>query len=312
MSFASEVKKEILAKDDISKCCQKALLFGILQGTSEINITNQHISITIKSPILNAIKVAIPLLKEQYEIVIEDGLQMAKNALGRKYYYLEIKEKVEQIIQDYALMPYDEIDLEHPILRNKCCKNSFVRGMFAVKGSINDPRKECYHFEINCKKESVATTIQQILGKKEIEAKIIMKGQNYLLYVKKSESISECLALIGASSGVFYFEDSRIYRDFTNTANRIANCDIANERKCASSCEKQLAIIQILHDYGYFEKMPIRLQTIARMREEYPDSSLEELSEFSDKLFGKKMSKSGISHCMRDLISYYESLKINE
>lgn len=311
MSFASEVKKEILSLDDISKCCKKAMVFGILQGTAEITIGN-GIKLTIKSSILNVIKFVVSTLKDQYGIHIDEGLQIAKNALGRKYYYLEIKEKVSEIIQDYNLMPYDDISIEHPLLKKDCCKNSFVRGMFAAKGSINDPRKECYHFEINCKKESVAETILEILKEKDITAKLSDKGLNTLLYVKRSEHISNCLALIGANSGIFYFEDSRIYRDFVNTANRLSNCDVANARRSASSCEKQLAIIQLIRDYGYFEKMPIRLQSIARMREEYPDSSLEELSEFSDKMFGKTLSKSGISHCMRDLVSYYNSLKISE
>lgn len=312
MSFASEVKKEILNIEDISICCKNALLFGLLQGSSEISIGSGGVKLIIKSSILNVIKTVISILKEQYGIQIDEGLQVAKSSLGRKYYYLEIKEKAKEIIKDYSLMPYEDIDLEHKLLTKECCQNTFVRGMFASKGSINDPRKECYHFEINCKKESVANTILEIFKDKEIEAKVIMKGLNYLIYIKKSENISNALALIGANSGVFYFEDSRIYRDFINTANRLANCDIANARRSASSCEKQLAIIQIIRELGYFEKMPIRLQSIARMREEYPDSSLEELAEFSDKMFGKQLSKSGISHCMRDLVSFYNGLKIQE
>lgn len=48
---------------------------------------------------------------------------------------------------------------------------------------------------------------------------------------QKSEEISACLAYIGASSGVFYFEDSRIVRDIANMANRMTNCDIANLKK---------------------------------------------------------------------------------
>ena len=42
--------------------------------------------------------------------------------------------------------------------------------------------------------------------------------------------------------------------------------------------------------------------------------SIKEISgtEFSDKMFGKRLSKSGISHCLRDLESYYSSLKISE
>ena len=312
MSFASEVKKEILSNEDISICCKKALLFGILQGTSEITIGRGGVKLKIKSSILNVIKTIISCLKDEYEINIENSLQLAKNSLGNKYYYLEIKDKVSEIIEEYSLMPYDEIDLDHPLLKNECCKNSFVRGLFAAKGSINDPRKECYHCEISCKKESVANAIMTIFHLKGIESKLIMKYSNYLVYIKKSENISNALALIGANSGVFYFEDSRIYRDFIITANRLANCDVANARRSASSCEKQLAIIQLIREYGYFEKMPVRLQSIAKMREDYPDSSLEELSEFSDKMFGKRLSKSGISHCLRDLESYYNSLKISE
>lgn len=312
MSFASEVKKEILNIEDMSKCCEKALIFGMLQGTTEISIALGGVKLIIKSPVLNAIKVMIPYLKETYGIKIDEGLQTVKNALGRRYYYLEIKDNVPQIIKDFSLMPYDEITNSNSIIKKECCKNSFVRGMFAVKGSINDPRKQCYHLEINCKKESVAITIQNILKEKEIESKIIMKGQNYLLYVKKSEGISDTLALIGASSGVFYFEDSRIYRDYVNAANRLTNCDVANARKTAAACEEQLAMIEVIREYGYLDKMPVRLQIIAKMREEYPDSSLEELAEFSDKMFGKMMTKSGISHCMRDLKNYYQSLKIKE
>ena len=54
--------------------------------------------------------------------------------------------------------------------------------------------------------------------------------------------------------------------------------------------------------------MPVRLQTIALLREEYPDSSLEELSYYSENIFGKRLSKSGISHCMRALMNYYHDL----
>ena len=88
----------------------------------------------------------------------------------------------------------------------------------------------------------------------------------------------------------------------------MTNCDIANEIKCASNCNKQLAAIKYIRDSGKFFEMPVRLQTIALLREEYPDSSYEELSLYSDNLFGKSLSKSGITHCMRALMNYYQDL----
>jgi DNA-binding transcriptional regulator WhiA len=54
--------------------------------------------------------------------------------------------------------------------------------------------------------------------------------------------------------------------------------------------------------------MPLRLQTVSKLREEYPESSLEELSLYSENIFGKQMSKSGISHCFRDLMEYYKNI----
>ena len=36
MSFASEVKKELLSIEDTSNCCKTAMLFGILQNSSDI------------------------------------------------------------------------------------------------------------------------------------------------------------------------------------------------------------------------------------------------------------------------------------
>ena len=62
-------------------------------------------------------------------------------------------------------------------------------------------------------------------------------------------------------------------------------------------------------DNDLFDKMSIRLQTAAQLREEYPDSSLEELALYSSNIFGKSLSKSGVSHCLKDLMQYYESVK---
>ena len=180
--------------------------------------------------------------------------------------------------------------------------------MYSIKGSINDPRKNCYHFEITCKTHELALLLKDIFVSNQIEAKIRERKTGYVVYIKKSEDISSSLALMGASSGVFYFEDSRIVRDISNMANRMANCDIANVKKSTHTAQKQLRAIEYIKKTGYFYKMSLRLQTIATMREDYPDATLEELSEFSDKVFGKRLSKSGISHCLKALMNQYEEI----
>ena len=45
MSFASEVKKELLAIEDTSNCCKTAMIFGILQNSSDIVFNRKGIKI---------------------------------------------------------------------------------------------------------------------------------------------------------------------------------------------------------------------------------------------------------------------------
>lgn len=311
MSFATEVKKEILSQEDMSSCCKKAMVLGILQGASSVNITSDGIKVIVKNYVLNAIKSIIPVIKEMYHVTGTIKIIDEKKINLKRYYYLEIGDKTEEIINDFALPPFNELSLDHPFLINPCCQAAFIRGMFASRGSLNDPRKNCYHFEISCNYEYLADILISIFATRDIHASKLQRKRKleqgaYIVYVKKSESISDCLALIGANAGVFHFEDSRIYRDFSNMANRMTNCDIANERKCLKNCEYQLEIITYLRKNHLFEKLPVRLQSIAKLREDYPDASYDELATFSDNEFGKSLSKSGIAHCMRDLIEFYK------
>ena len=73
-------------------------------------------------------------------------------------------------------------------------------------------------------------------------------------------------------------------------ANRVTNCDIANERKCIETAKKQLEVIKFIRDNNKFDEMSIRLQSICILREMYPESSNEELAEFSSNVFGKELS----------------------
>ncbi len=264
--------------------------------------------IIVKSYLLQVIQKMMTLLKEEYSIESTIKFGDDSNINKLRYYYLEI-DNAESLIDEYHMMPFDELTIDNPLIANDCCQSSFIAGLFIARGSINDPRKNCYHLEISTKNEEISLIVIQILRNYGIDAKIRLRKDIYTVYIKRSEDISSCLAYMGANSGVFYFEDSRIVRDIANMANRMANCDIANVKKSSDAAQKQLKAIAYIRKIGHFYKLSTRLQTMAVMREDYPDSTLDELSEFSDNYFGKTLSKSGISHCLRSLVSTYEELK---
>ncbi len=312
MSFASEVRRELTSLEIESIDEEQALMMAILQNSSQIIISDRKLKLLVSSHILNVIKQVSKYLKNHYQTLDELKVKEKNNLNEYRYYYLEVTNNVNQIISDFHLLEMDDYSLEYLELLTEERQKAYLRGLFITHGSISDPRKNSYHFEILCNNASVAEIAVQIISTIGINAKTIKKGEHLLVYTKRADDISKILVFIGATQGMFNFEDLRIYRDFNNMANRISNCDIANERKCFLIAKKQLDAIDYIKSVGKFYDMPVRLQSIARLREMYPDSSNLELSEYSANVFGKELSKSGISHCLKSLMDYYNLLINNK
>lgn len=308
MSFASEVRRELTSLKLESIDEEKALIMAILQNSSQIIVADRKLKLLVNSYILNVIKEVSQYLKKYYHTVDELKVKENNNLNEYRYYYLEVTNNVNNIINDFKLLETDDYSIEYLELFTEEKQKAYLRGLFITHGSISDPRKDSYHFEIYCANPSVSEMASKIISTIGVEAKITIKGNGQLLYVKKAEDISKLLIFIGATQGMYNFEDIRIYRDFNNMANRITNCDIANERKCITIAKKQLDAIQYIRSVDKFNDMPVRLQSIAKLREMYPESSNEELSYNAEEVFGKELSKSGISHCLRSLMDYYNSL----
>lgn len=171
-----------------------------------------------------------------------------------------------------------------------------IREAFIKSGSISNPNKK-YHLQILYKEEVKAEQLKNILEKFNIRAKIIKKDNNFMLYVKDGEEISEFLALIGAQKSVIKFEEIRVIKEKRNDINRLVNCETANLNKTINAAVKQINDINKIKKRGNFEKLTDNLKEIANIRLENPDLSLEELG----KLLKRPIGKSGVKHRMNKI-----------
>ena len=306
MSFASEVKKELLTVEN-ADCCKRAMIMGILHGTAEIVISERK-KIMLKSHLPQLLRYIIPILRADYGVDPTLNFYNRRSLNNYRIYFIEIDKESEKIIAEFQLLPLAKRTKRALKLTKACCQAAFIRGCFIAKGSINDPKKNNYHLEILFSEFDLALLAQKILHDNNINIRIIEKKAQFLLYLKKAEEISNFLAYVGASSGIFYFEDSRILRDLNNSVNRIMNCDIANGNKSLRYCQRQLKAISFLEEKNLINKLTPRLQDAIRLRKEYQDASLSELSELSSNILGKTMSKSGISHCLTEVMNYYKQV----
>ena len=194
-------------------------------------------------------------------------------------------------------------------LEKECCKMSLLRASFLIKGSINDPKTNNYHLELVLNDEVEALQLQTILSQVGINGKIITRSKGIVLYLKKAEEIGDFLGYIGAMNARFIFEDLRIKKDLANYVNRIINCDVANEQKVLRSAKSQIDDIEKIEKTMGFLNLSPRLMNAIILRTTHPEDSLAQLSEKSEEEIGRYISKSGLSHCFRDLKELAESIK---
>ena len=179
-----------------------------------------------------------------------------------------------------------------------------IREAFIKSGSINDPNKK-YHLEIMFKTKKKAEEMQTLLNNFNINAKIIKREKDYMLYLKDGEEISEFLALVGANSSVIKFEEIRVLKETRNDINRLVNCETANLNKTINAAVKQIEDIKLIKKKHKFSNLPENLQEIAELRIANPDVSLVELG----KMLTEPIGKSGVNHRLKKLSAIAEDLR---
>ena len=314
MSFSSEVKKE-LSNVDVALCCQKAELYGIIRYKAELLILRNHFGVQISTTLNFVARRIIYLFRKIYNIKSELGAYQRQNLDYKIKYVLTFNEEEKEFLKDLGILN-DDNTLREGFNRNiiKCdgCKGSLMRGLFISQGSINDPKSKSYHLEMTVSNDEDIPYLIKYLEDYGMTPKVIKRKKGFVIYLKRAEQIGDFLKLIGAVTSLFRFEDVRIENDYTNNFNRVVNCDISNQQRSFAAAERQLEEIKfILSKKGENDFTP-RLLDAMKLRNEFPDYSLSELSDEALETIGKKITKSGLGHCFRDLHEIYLELKGKE
>jgi len=312
MSFASDVKKELtMLKGD--PCCQMAELSALLRSNGEIFISRDGLKIDYLTQNPTIAKRVVMLLKSIYNTQIELITKKINRLNKKNTYIVRVTKDVEYIISELELMK-DLMainNIPQNLIISECCKRAYLRGIFISAGSVNNPRTSNYHLELLLKNEIHATDVLNLINTFGYNAKVIERHKGWMIYIKEAEKISDFLKLIEAYGSVLKFEDVRIYRDISNSINRMNNCDIANQRKVLVSSNKQIEDIELIEATIGLEHIPERLREAVILRIENPDSSITELLDKAEEIIGKEISKSGLNHRFRKLREIANEIREN-
>ena len=307
MSFSLDIKNEV-ARLEVSKEELISELSAIVRNSAIIE--DREIIIYIEN---NAVARRIfKLFKNVYDI--NPVITVRKKYFNNGYsYILTIRNRVKEILEDLSIIKdnkYLNIPLEY-ITSDDDLLRAYLRGLFLVTGSINDPKTSRYHLEFLVDNLEYAKYIDRILNDMELNSKIITREKKYMIYIKEAEKISDFLRIIKAYSGVMYYEDIRIYRDHKNMTNRLNNCEQANMDKVFFTANNQLKDIEKLKEYDLMGIIDDKLKEVILYREKYPEASLSELSDIMSN-DGIKITKSGLNHRFRKIKEILEKIDNKE
>ena len=293
MSFAKSVKDELINLKSSDKE-QLAELSALLHLHTSIEISSEGMMLSFTTNNAGIARRFVVLLKHLYKSDVE-LMSKSSTKLRKKGYIINIKSNVKKIIDEHSMFDQN-IGLYEKMTETDLEKRAYIRGCFLSSGSVNDPSKPTYHLEIFTEDKIEAIFIQRLMNHFDLNAKITKRRKGLIIYLKEAEAISNFLSVIGANESMFRYEDIRIKRDFNNSINRLINIEVANERKTLTAANKMLSDIELIRENRDFELLDDKLKDTIKLREMYPDASLNELIIEYKKKTGEPLSKSGMNH----------------
>ncbi len=300
----------MIVKDEASKL-ETTRLEDIPELSAIIRIAGKisdNINITIEN---NAVaRRVFKLFKEIYGITPSITVRNKKLGKGLTY-ILNINTMVKDVLEDLSIIDnnkYLSIPKEYLISDEEQLR-AYLRGVFLVSGSVNDPKTSRYHLEFILDTKEYAYFINELLNSYDLNSKVIKREKNYTVYIKEAEKISDFLRVIKAFSAVMYFEDIRIYRDHKNMTNRLNNCEQANMDKVFMTANKQIKDIEKLYELDIVDLLDEKLKTVIEYRMKYKESSLKELAEIMSLETGIEITKSGLNHRFRKIKEILDNIE---
>jgi len=303
--------KNELTRIEADDCCSKAELAALIRMNGNLSISNREWVINVQSENAAIARRVFSLIKKIFGVEIELLVRKKMKLKKNNVYICRIKTKARGILEELGILVEGSFthEIEDHLIRNDCCKRSYLRGAFLAGGSVNNPETSSYHLEIFSLYESHSRDLTKLMNEYQLNAKTLERKKGYISYMKEAEKIADFLSLIGGYQALLKFEDVRIVRDMRNSVNRLVNCETANLNKTISAAMRQVENIELIEQEIGLEELPERLREIAKLRIIHQDISLKELGEM---VSTGVISKSGVNHRLRKLDEIAEKLRNGE
>ncbi|MCI5543030.1 MAG: DNA-binding protein WhiA [Candidatus Onthovivens sp.] len=316
ISFTNEIKNEITANINLDTEMKRSLLAAFIRVNGTIKFKNKNEYLILRTENAKVAKFIYSLIKDLYEdVVVSFSFRKTMKFYKATEYLVNIINGGTTIFSslDINLL---ESKINQELINKEDKIRGFLMGLFLACGSCNSPKTSNYHFEFYVSDENLAKNILKIINKiksSQFDFKLTKRRNNFVIYLKKSDQISNFLAFLDASTCCIKFEDVRVSRDYSNINNRLIICDQYNYKKSIDKANVQIEQIKLIDKHlGINNIINEKVQLLCKLRLKDPEASYADLSSMMSEELNIPVSKSNIGHLFRkieNMAKLYEKLK---
>lgn len=313
MSFSAETKNELARIFSDNECCNISELSAIVRLAGSIQIAGyKKLNLKISTELNSTARKIFKLLKSNFGINTEISVNKNQMLKRNSSYVLMVTSEMsaENLLRELGILSQEDYfftmnKVPEGLIKDNDCIRAFIRGAFLGGGSISDPEKN-YHLEFVTNNEEFAESLKDLINSLGFNSKTVSRKNNYVVYLKESEQISDLLNIIGAHQALLSLESTKIVKEMRNNVNRIVNCETANLSKTVNAAVRQIENIKYIQQKVGLDHIPPNLREIAVLRIEYEDLTLKELGEMAS----PQLSKSAVNHRLRKIEQIADNLRL--
>ena len=200
-----------------------------------------------------------------------------------------------------GLSPMAGVD-DSPFLESSEEKRAYLAGAFLGGGSVSRPQSD-YHLEMVTQSLRFAEEIVKTMAFFRMNARMTDRKNDYIVYIKDGDEVSEFLQIVGASQSYLDFESVRVVKDMRNRVNRQVNCETANLQKTVDAAVHQTHMVQRLLQGNTLSSLSPKIREACEVRLSHPNASLSELAAICG------ITKSGLAHRFKKIESLVQAME---
>ena len=316
-NFTEEIKTEILKNFSGGREQCLSALSAFIRTSGSLVRSGGYYGFELSTESENTAHFFADMLENVFGVEISDFSSRSDVSSGMdKLVFSCLGPQSTQLLKECGVLGEDadgvfvDFSVGDKVTEGSGCVQAYFKGAFLGGGSctLPDPggySSTGYHFEVVFRNKITAGDFCDLLCTFDILAKLVMRKDSAVVYLKSIDAISAALSAMGAEGCLEKLKEVARERGNSNNDNRVNNCSVSNIDKTVSASVKQVQAIEIIRSTIGLQSLDENLFSVAEGRLADKNASMQELA---DRLH---ISKSCLNHRFRKIMDMARQLGEN-